>query len=161
MSQSSSNNLNHGTYTEVPAAYVVEDPVKRIQIPSGMKPGDSFIVTEHGTPFTVFVPEGAVPGSYVNVIVSTEAKVVDDEKSSSSKKLKIDKSMAGAAIIGGVVGAVVFGPVTAVVLAGGAAFAASKKNDNAVGREFRKVGHQTFTGLEKAKKWVEKKVSIV
>jgi hypothetical protein len=150
------NHNNNNSQAEIPVASVVEDPVKRIQIPVGLRPGDSFIITEYGTPFTVIVPEGTASGSYINVIVPSEASVVDSE----SKKFEVDKSMAGAAIIGGTVGLVLFGPIVGVVLAGGAALAASQK-DNDLGRGVRRAGKATFSGLEKAKKYVEKKVKCI
>lgn len=134
-------------------ARVVEDPVKRIQIPPNLHPGDSFIVTpDNGAPFTVIVPEGALPGTYINVIVPIEAEAVEEHKKSNSK-IKIDKATAGAALVGGVVGVVCFGAVGGIVLAGGAAYAATRK-DSKVGEEVRKVGGAAFSGASKAKSWI-------
>ena len=144
---------------DVPVATLVDEPVKRVQIPHGMRPGDSFVVTEFGTPFTVVVPEGVTGGSFVNVYVPQEATVVESD---SKGKFKVDKSMAGAAVVGGVVGLVLFGPIVGAVLAGGAAFAASQKNqNNDVGKAVRKAGKETFKAMEKGKKWVEKNIVCI
>mmetsp|Transcript_24089 Transcript_24089/g.26360 ORF Transcript_24089/g.26360 Transcript_24089/m.26360 type:complete len:158 (+) Transcript_24089:114-587(+) len=148
---------------EVPIATVVEDPIKRIQVPPNCKAGDSFIVTDYGVPFTVIVPEGATPGAYLNVVVPQEATVVgaDDTNTQNTRgKLKIDKAVAGAAILGVVVGTLVAGPIIGVIAAGGAAFAASQK-DGDISKTVRDVGKKTYDGLNSAKKWVEKRIHCV
>eukprot|EP01033_Poteriospumella_lacustris_P006373 gene6373-4579_t len=137
-------------------ATVVEEPVKQIQIPPGMRPGDSFIVApENCTPFTVIVPEGAAPGSFITVIVPTEAQV--SSASVPDKRIKIDKGVAGAAVVGGVVGLIVLGGVGGLVLAGGAAYAATC-TDSKLGRQVHKVGSQSYKGIASAKNWVVKKL---
>jgi len=52
-----------------PAADTVDDQeVMKVQIPNGLYPGDSFVVTPpDGRVFTVVVPEGAVAGTFVDV----------------------------------------------------------------------------------------------
>lgn len=51
-----------------PCADTVGDQeVMKVQIPIGLHPGDSFVVTPpDGRVFTVIVPEGAVAGAYVD-----------------------------------------------------------------------------------------------
>lgn len=145
---------------EVPIATVVEDPIKRIQVPPNCKAGDSFIVTDYGVPFTVIVPEGATSGSYLNVVVPQEATVVAEDTTNTRGKMKIDKAVAGAAILGVVVGTLVAGPIVGVIAAGGAAFAASQK-DGDISKTVRDVGKKTYDGLNSAKKWVEKRIHCV
>ncbi len=169
MNNNSSANTSVATHDnqppiEVPVAAVVEEPIKRVQVPPNMRPGDSFIVTEYGVPFTVVVPEGAPPGTYLNVLLPSEATIVGGDGGSVSgegdrRKVKIDKGVAGAAIIGAAVGAIVLGPIAAVVLAGGAAVVASQKNSK-MGTQVRNVGKETFQGIEKATKWIEKKIAF-
>ncbi len=131
-------------------ATVVDEPVKQIQIPPGLRPGDSFIVTpDNCAPFTVIVPEGATPGTYITVVVPTNAEV---ESNGESKEVKIDKGVAGAAVVGGVVGLLVLGPIGGVILAGGAAYAASKK-DSKIGKQVNKIGLKSYKGIGKAKNW--------
>jgi len=138
-------------------ARVVEDPVKRIQIPPNLRPGDSFIVTpDYGTPFTVIVPEGAIPGTYINVIVPAEAEVVG-ENTRNNNTLKIDKATAGAALVGGVVGAVCFGAIGGILLAGGVAYAATRK-DSKIGEEVRKVGGVAYKSAAQAKNFVDQQI---
>jgi hypothetical protein len=49
-------------------AEIIDNQVQKIQIPCGLQPGDSFIVTPaNGRIFTVIVPEGAEPGNFIQV----------------------------------------------------------------------------------------------
>lgn len=143
-------------------ATVVDEPIKQIQIPPGMRPGDSFIVTpDNCHPFTVIVPEGAAPGSFITVIVPNEAQVANDSDANASsnnkKHIKIDKGVAGAAVVGGIVGLVVLGSVGGLVLAGGAAYAASR-TDSKIGKRVNSVGTKSYHGIASAKNWVVKKL---
>jgi len=159
-----------GIWGTEPEAFVVPNQEKKIMIPPGLNPGDTFIYTpENGRSITVVVPENARSGMYLNIVVPDEVLVersdaevpVRSRKSTSgddSSNIKISKATAGAAIVGGLVGAVVFGPVGAVVLAGGAAYATTRKKGT-IGVTARNVGTKTMSGLEKASAWVAKKVS--
>ena len=50
----------------------------RLQIPRGLIAGDTFVVTpDSGRIFTVIVPENAIPGSYIEVIVPDEVEASD------------------------------------------------------------------------------------
>ena len=144
-----------------PEANVVEDPVKIIQIPPNLRPGDSFIVhPDHGSPFTVIVPEGAVSGAYIKVIVPTDATVVHEAGGDGKKsdKIEVDKATAGAALAAGVVGLVVFGTIGGVVMAGGAAYVAATQPNSKVGKAVRNVGQTTYSSANKAKNWVGKQI---
>ncbi len=137
----------------IPVATVVEERVQTVQIPANARPGDSFIIhPPNDRPFTVIVPEGAVPGSFITVTLTDDASV-----SGQSNVLKIDKSVAGAAIIGGTVGLLLLGPVSAVVLAGGAAYMATKKNSE-IGKSVRHAGGVTMNNVQKATKYIGKQL---
>jgi hypothetical protein len=141
---------------QTPIAAIVHEPVKCIQIPPGLRPGDSFIVTpDNCPPFTVVVPEGATPGMFVNVVVPLETRTDGSSYNNSQNNrdyLKIDKAVAGAAVVGGVVGLIAIGTVGAVVFAGGAAYAATR-TDSKIGQNVRKIGDKSYNGLSKAKNW--------
>eukprot|EP01038_Epipyxis_sp_PR26KG_P007508 gene7508-10230_t len=135
-------------------AEVVPNQNMKIQIPPGLREGDSFIVTpDDGRVFTVVVPEGVIGGSYIEVIIPDERAV--HEKSDG---ITISKAAIGAAVVGGVIGAVLVGPITGLVLAGGAAYVSTKANGK-VGTTTRQVGEKAFNGISSAKKWVEKSVT--
>ena len=156
-----------GIWGTEPEAFVVPNQEKKIMIPPGLSPGDTFIYTpENGRSITVVVPENARSGMYLNIVVPDEVLVERSDAdeparkttaSDDSSNIKISKATAGAAIVGGLVGAVVFGPVGAVVLAGGAAYATTRKKGT-IGVTARNVGTKTMSGLEKASAWVTKKV---
>ncbi len=139
-------------------AHVVDSQISRIQIPLGLRPGDSFIVTPtNGRVFTVIVPEGALGGSFIEVIVPDETKLSatnGDKKNS----LSISKATVVAAVVAGVVGAVFVGPVVGLLLAGGAAYATTREQGK-VGETARKVGDTSYRGMSSAKNWVQKKLS--
>jgi hypothetical protein len=162
------------------SAYPVESQVSKILIPPGLSPGDTFIYTpENGRAITVVVPEGSSPGTYINIVSPDEVVVAADSKkqpagatgrpvrsvssrnkdgvgiSTDSQNINIGKATAGAALIGGVLGAVVLGPIGALVLAGGAAYATTRKKGN-VGKSARKVGTAAFEGVEKGVDWITK-----
>lgn len=154
-----------GIWGNEPEATPVHSQEEKVLIPSGLVPGDTFIYTpKDGRSITVIVPENARPGTYLNIVVPDEIRVERSDGAESPKfsadnnNFKINKATAGAALVGGVIGAVVFGPVGAVVLAGGAAYATTRKKGS-VGVTARKVGNQTMGGIEKASKWVSKKIS--
>eukprot|EP00349_Pseudokeronopsis_sp_Brazil_P008137 CAMPEP_0202967778 /NCGR_PEP_ID=MMETSP1396-20130829/12771_1 /ASSEMBLY_ACC=CAM_ASM_000872 /TAXON_ID= /ORGANISM="Pseudokeronopsis sp., Strain Brazil" /LENGTH=149 /DNA_ID=CAMNT_0049693231 /DNA_START=22 /DNA_END=471 /DNA_ORIENTATION=- len=134
-------------------ATVVEDSVKTVQIPPGLRPGESFIVSpDNSQPFTVIVPEGAAGGSFITVVVPTNASVEDG-----STHMKIDKGVAGAAVVGGLIGLVVLGPIGGVIVAGGAAFAATR-TESKIGRSVHKVGDTSYKKISSAKNWMMKKL---
>ncbi len=138
-------------------ANVVDSQVTKIQIPLGLKPGDSFIVTPaNGRVFTVIVPEGASGGGFIEVIVPDEA----ESHSVNGQKpfVQISKATVGAAVLAGVVGAIVVGPVVGLVMAGGAAYATTREHGK-IGETSRKVGNSSYKGMVSAKNWVEKKVN--
>jgi hypothetical protein len=93
----------------------------RVRIPTGLKPGDSFVVArDDGKTFTVIIPEGALPDGEIEVIVpvadTTTVHATSDE-------IAIKKTTAGAALAGAVVGTLILGPIGGLLLAGGAAYA--------------------------------------
>ncbi len=165
MSQSGQTREVEGIWGSEPEATPVPSQEEKVLIPPGLRPGDTFIYTpKDGRSITVIVPENSPPGTYLNIVVPDEILVERSDGaeypkfSSDNNNFKINKATAGAALVGGVIGAVVFGPVGAVVLAGGAAYATTRKKGS-IGVTARKVGNQTMSGIEKASKWVTKKVS--
>mmetsp|Transcript_7785 Transcript_7785/g.15444 ORF Transcript_7785/g.15444 Transcript_7785/m.15444 type:complete len:183 (-) Transcript_7785:67-615(-) len=150
--------------TVEPQAVFVPNQVTKVRIPDGLGPGDSFIHTpvNGGRSITIVVPDFAKGGSFVEIIVPDECDVKkqgDGSSSSSGGDIKISKAAAGAALVGGLVGAMVLGPVGAVALAGGAAYATTRKTGK-VGSTARSVGESAYSGAEKATKWVAKEASV-
>ena len=137
-------------------AHAVVDQAVKIQVPPGLRPGDSFIVTPpNGRTFTVVVPEGAEPGSFISVVIPDETAPATSTTGYSRNH--VSKAAVGAAVVGGVVGGLVFGTVGAVVLAGGAVYCATK-NDNKIGDTVRSVGGGAYSGMASAKNWAEGKL---
>lgn len=154
--------MENSEIEQTPIARMVGEPMKCVQIPPGLRPGDVFIVTPDDCPsFTVVVPEGASPGMFVNVVVPISSQPANNDATPPLQKrdyLQVDKAVVGAAIVGGVVGVCVLGTVGAVVLAGGAAYAASRSNGR-IGHAARSVGGKTYHGAAKAKNWLANKIS--
>lgn len=137
---------------DVPKANGVDEQVMKVQIPSGLKVGDSFIVTPpDGRVFTVIVPEGAAAGSFIDIIVPQDAAVAKDPKAVTMKK-----STVGALALGGAVG-LCFGPIGALVMAGAAVAAVSSKGK--VGDTSRMVGEKTYEAAANAKNWTVQKAN--
>ena len=98
----------------------------RLQIPRGLSAGDTFVVTpDNGRVFTVIVPENAVAGSYIEVIVPDEVEpvTVDSSSAQNDPVLTVHKTTAGAALAGALLGTLLMGPIVGILLAGGAAYA--------------------------------------
>jgi hypothetical protein len=138
----------------------------KVLIPRFMNPGDSFIHTPpNGQSFTVIVPENAKGGQFISIIQPDEVTGAVDSGADSNPhsiscdngKFKISKAAAGAALVGGVVGACVLGPIGAVALAGGAAYCTTR-TEGRVGSTSRDVGSKAYDGAERAKNWVVRKV---
>lgn len=114
----------------------------------GLKPGESFIVTPpNGRAFSVEVPKGSVGGDFIEISIPQE---------SDNKNVSFTKAAVGAAVVGGVVGLIVLGPIGAVVLAGGAAYCTTRE-EGKIGETARKVGNGTWDGMAKSKNWIEEK----
>lgn len=141
----------------VPKAVAVESQIEKVLIPAGLQTGDCFIYTpKNGRTFTVIVPPNSRPGTFLNIVVPDEA-VAGVDNGNSSNHIKISKSTAGAILFGGVIGAVVLGPIGAVIFAGGAAYATTRQQGR-VGRAARKVGDTTYNSIAKAKNWAVSKM---
>ena len=109
----------------VHATRVVNQAMK-LQIPRGLSAGDTFIVTpDNGRVFTVIVPENAVAGSYIEVIVPDEVEplTVNSSSAQNDPVITVQKTTAGAALAGALVGTLLLGPIVGILLAGGAAYA--------------------------------------
>lgn len=130
--------------------------------------GEAFVVSPRvGTPFTVIVPEGAQPGTFIQVTVPEASRIYSDgendtdvdSNSRGCTKIKIQKETAGAALVGGVIGTICLGPIGGLVLAGGAAYCTTRKRGK-IGSTSRMIGKQTYESAASAKNWVEKKLSF-
>jgi hypothetical protein len=143
-------------------ASVVEDPIKQIQIPLNVRPGDSFVYHDpHTGPFTVIVPSNASPGSFINVVVPSSVEMLDAEDDSAagcSRSVTLDRATIGATVAAGVVGTIVFGTIGGIVLAGGAAYLATAKKDSPMGQSVRKAGDMAVKGTAKAKHWLARQL---
>jgi hypothetical protein len=62
--------------------------------------------------------------------------------------------------LGGVVGAVMLGPIGAVLLAGGAAYCTTRK-DGKIGSTARYIGNETYTKAVMAKDWAKKEIEVL
>ena len=62
--------------------------------------------------------------------------------------------------LGGVVGAVMLGPIGAVLLAGGAAYCTTRK-EGKIGSTARHVGNETYTKAMMAKDWAKKEIEVL
>jgi uncharacterized membrane protein len=80
----------------------------QVQVPQGLKAGDTFVVNET----IVEVPEGVEDGAHIEVLSRNE-----------HSPDKTCSTAAGAAVAGAIVGTIVMGPLVGVALAGGAAYA--------------------------------------
>jgi hypothetical protein len=146
------------TPVEIPA-------VLKVQVPQGLSPGDTFIVTpSDGRVFTVIVPDGATPGTWIEVIMPTEVEgVVNNESSKDSPTFKVPKAAAGAAVAGGVVGGLLCMTIGAPVILGAAvagglgAYATTRKDDK-IGDQSRYVGRKTYSGVVSATKMASKSI---
>lgn len=157
---------------ETPIAHPVtsSEQVIQVQVPAGHGPGDTFICYPggNGRPFTVIVPDGAMGGAYLEVIVPDAAEV--DKKTSSAAGasaeqnendfLRIRKSTLAAGVAGGLVGAVLLGPIGAVVIGGASAYATTRQSGK-IGETARKVGDFTYDKAATAKNWTETKLRTV
>ena len=104
----------------------VVNQAMRLQIPRGLMAGDTFVVTpDNGRVFTVIVPENAVPGSYIEVIVPDEIEAIplDSDGKPLNPVMTVRKTTAGAALAGALLGTLLMGPIVGILLAGGAAYA--------------------------------------
>ena len=63
-------------------------------------------------------------------------------------------------IVGGVVGAVILGPIGAVLLAGGAAYCTTRK-DGKIGSTARCIGNETYSKAMIAKDWAKKEIEVL
>mmetsp|Transcript_18261 Transcript_18261/g.16554 ORF Transcript_18261/g.16554 Transcript_18261/m.16554 type:complete len:152 (-) Transcript_18261:51-506(-) len=139
-------------------AIPVDSQIMKVSIPSGLKPGDSFIVTpKNGRVFTVIVPEGYVAGKTIEVVVPDEVIIPDDDSDDNHSSVSFKKATVGAAIVGGAIGLCLLGPIGGLCLGGGAAYLASKEKGQA-GEVARKAGKTTYKKVVEASKWIDKKI---
>lgn len=121
-------------------ATVVQDPIRRIQIPAHLQPGDSFIFQDHEVgPVTIIVPPKGTPGGYIDVIMPSKVEE-DVDVAQCDRPIMMDRATIGATVAGGVLGVILAGSVGCFVCAGGAAYLATAKKDTSMGSAVRRVG---------------------
>lgn len=139
-------------------ARVLEDTIISVQIPPNVREGETFQVTPvNGSPFSVVVPKGVAPGSFVNIalpvnsVAPAAAAVSSDD---TSCQITMNKTVLGAAVAGCVVGSIFLGVIGGVVIAGACGYAASVPSDSKVSRTMRKVGDATIKGIAESSEWI-------
>jgi hypothetical protein len=136
-------------------AHAVENKVCRVQIPRGLRAGDDFVYNHvDGRIFTIIVPEGSTPGSFIEFNVSNVIPAELSKTADEPSKLKVDKAVVGAGFAGVVVGTLILGPFAGLIIGGGAAFMAHE-NKSKMGKTVRELGDLTCKGVSKAKDWIE------
>lgn len=161
---------NEPEYQPVPVANVATPSTIcaiTVQVPEGLKAGDSFPVSAPSRSgsgditFRAIVPEGMYGGCFIDVYVpedgSDEAVVGTPSAERNRNTVCLKKSTVGAAIAGGVVGVLLMGTVGGFILAGGAVAAAS--NSGKIGKAARVVGDKTFSAVSASAKWVRGKMA--
>ena len=140
--------------SNLPVATRVKDEIMKVQIPNNCRPGDSFVVTPpDGQVFTVIVPDNAMPGSFIDIVVPSDDAGAPNPNPSS---VTLKKSTIGAVLAGGAVG-LLFGPIGVVCLAGGALAAVSDKG--AIGASSRSVGDKIYNKSAEASNWAKAQIS--
>ena len=111
--------MKHSSYNYIePEAVLVENQQIQVLIPSGIKPGDTFIHTlDDGRVINVMVPDDSYyrPGQFIEIIIPDEipvrsTKTTDIDRRNRNKNdepndnfLVIPKATAGAALLGNIV----------------------------------------------------------
>ena len=178
-----SNHLHWHSNWSVLLLHAPPFPPSRVQIPAEACPGDSFLVTSADGEqlLNVIVPPDVEAGSFMEVTVpeltstveasTTNPRSVDvttvnavavqvegeEEDEYFYAEYKITKATVGAAIVGGVVGLAVLGPIGGVAGAGVAAYCTTRK-EGKIGSTARDIGRKTYRGISFAKNKVQSKV---
>ncbi len=139
----------------------------QIRVPEGVYAGSNLNVqAEDGKLFAIVVPNGVGPGDTLcvdireagpgatSVVVTTpESKEVVDANSDHSS-FSGSRAALGAAAVGAVVGTLLIGPITGVVVAGAALYATTR--DDKLGGAARATGSGAVTVFDKARESAEK-----
>jgi len=150
--------------------------VVQVQIPEGQFPGAQMHVQSDGKLFTITIPQGTKPGDVIaveihdephsegvrmvragtNEAISSHEHVPDapfgEEEAvggNEPKTISRSKASLGAAGLGLVVGTLLIGPVTGVIVAGVALYASTR--DDSVGRATVATGSATVRGYQATK----------
>ncbi|RYY87898.1 hypothetical protein EON63_03280 [archaeon] len=119
---------------------MVQDPLRKIQIPANLRSGDSFIFQDPEVgPVTIVIPQNAIPGGYINVIMPSKVDE-DGDTTQCERPIMMDRATIGATVAGGLLGVILAGSVGCFVCAGGAAYLATAKKDTSMGSAVRRVG---------------------
>lgn len=149
---SSSNNSTTGATQDEP---YIANQIVSVVIPAGMGPGDSMnIQTDDGRVFVVVIPDGVLAGQALTVEIVEDAHggsavVVTEPKPKSNTSANI-----GAAAVGAVVGTLLIGPITGVVVAGVALYASTRTDS--IGKATRATGGAAATAYDKTAEACEK-----
>ncbi len=118
----------------------------------------------NGNPFSVVVPKGCAPGTFINVAVPTASQVapnavISAESDETTCRVTMSKTVMGAAVAGGIVGGILLGTVGGIVLAGAAGYVASRPRNDRLSTTMRRVGDATVKGIADSSRWVADKMS--
>ena len=121
-----------------------------ITIPDGVSPGDAICVE---------IQDDLQEGSRVVMLDNNSVVPADGEEdqgngSQDKKPISKDRASLGAAAVGGVIGCLLIGPITGVVVAGVALYATTR--DDGIGNAARATGSAAVAGFDKAKDAAEK-----
>jgi hypothetical protein len=144
---------------EHPGDLATHSQLMAIVIPPDCYPGHSLnIQTPDGRLFQIIVPNGAHPGQTLTVEILDDAvggsKVIATEDSITNPRNESVTSAVGAAAVGAVIGTLLLGPITGVVVAGAAIYA-STRNDK-IGETTRATGSAAVSLYDKTVQAAEK-----
>lgn len=139
----------------------------QIRVPEGVYAGSNLNVqAEDGKLFAIVVPDGVGPGDTLcvdirdagpgatSVVVTTPESTAVARADSSASSFSGSRAALGAAAVGAVVGTLLIGPITGVVVAGAALYATTR--DDKVGGAARATGTGAVTIFDKARESAEK-----
>lgn len=140
-----------------PERIQTEERFINVQIPRGLQPGETFLATQpDGEVITVTVPPGALPGSFVDVVVPTSD--LEGENNTNQPAYCLKKPTVGGAVVGAVVGTLLLGPIGGLLFAGAGAAAGS--NSNTIKSSTRSASETTMDTLSNSKNWIEKQIKL-
>lgn len=132
-----------------------------VVIPPNCHPGQPLnIQTPDGRLFNIIIPNGTQPGQTLTVEILEDAQggshviVAEDTVTTTNAPHESNKAALGAAAVGAVIGTLLIGPITGIVVAGAALYA-STRNDQ-IGDATRSTGSAAVSAYGKTVEAAEK-----